>query len=113
MKHKLESRQLRSINNLRCADDTTLKAENEGDEVKEENGKGTLKFIIQKTKILASCSITSWQINGETVIDFNFSGSKITADGNRSHAIKRHLLLGRKVMTNLDIILKKQETLLC
>ena len=109
MKHKLESRQLRSINNLRCADDTTLKAENEGDEVKEENGKGTLKFIIQKTKILASCSITSWQINGETVIDFIFFSSRITADGDCSHEIKRRLLLGRKAMTSLDSGLKNRD----
>ena len=80
--------------------------------VKEESEKVGLKFNIQKTKIVASGPITSWQIDGETVADFIFLGSKITADGNCSHEIKRHLLLERKVMTNLDSILKA-ETLLC
>ena len=80
--------------------------------VKEESEKFGLKLNIQKTKIMASSPITSWQIDGETVADFIFWGSKITADGDCSHEIKRHLLLGRKVMTNLDSILKS-ETLLC
>ena len=80
--------------------------------VKEESEKVGLKLNIQKTKIMASSSTTSWQIDGETVADFIFGGSKITADGNCSHEITRHLLLGRKVMTNLDSILKT-ETLLC
>ena len=92
-----------NINNLRYANDTPLMAESE------EVG---LKLNIQKTKIMASGPITSWEIDGETVADFIFLGSKITADGDFSHEIKRHLLLGRKVMTNLDIILKA-ETLLC
>ena len=77
--------------------------------VKEENEKVGLKLNIQKTKIMASDPITSWQIDGETVADFIFLGSKITADGNRSHDIKRHLLLGRKAMTNLDSILKSRD----
>ena len=77
--------------------------------VKEESEKVGLKLNIQKTKIMASGPITSWQIDGETVADFIFLGSKITADGNRSHDIKRHLLLGRKVMTNLDSILKSRD----
>ena len=77
--------------------------------VKEEREKVGLKFNIQKTKIMASGSITSWQIDGETVVDFTFSGSKITADGDCSHEIKRHLLLWRKVMTNLDSILKSRD----
>ena len=77
--------------------------------VKEENGKVGLKLNIQKTKIMASSSITSWQIDGETVTDFIFLGSKITADGNCSHETKRCLLLGRKVMTNLDSILKSRD----
>ena len=105
----------RNINNLRYADDTTLMAESEEElksllmKVKEESLKVGFKLIIQKTKIMASIPITSWQIDGETmdtVRDFIFLDSKITADGNCSHEIKRHLLLGRKVMTNLDSILK-------
>ena len=105
----------RNINNLRCADDTTLMAESEEElksllmKVKEESEKVGLKFNIQKTKIMASCPITSWEIDGETVetvADFIFLGSKVTADGDCSHEIKRHLLLGRKAMTNLDSILK-------
>ena len=103
----------RNINNLRYADDTTLMAEIEEElksllmKVKEESEKVGLKLNIQKTKITASGPITSWQIDGETVktvSDFNFLGSKITADGDCSHDIKRRLLLGRKVMTNLDSI---------
>ena len=104
----------RNINNLRYADDTTLMAESEGElksllmKVKEESEKIGLKLNIPKTKIMASSPITSWQIIvGETmemVTDFIFLGSKITADGDCSHEIKRHLLLGRKVMTNLDSI---------
>ena len=104
----------RNINNLRYADDTTLMAESEElksllRKVKEESEKVGLKFNIQKTKVMASGPITSWQIDGETVetvTNFIFGGSKITADGDCSHEIKRHLLLGRKVMTNLDSILK-------
>ena len=108
----------RNINNLRYADDTTLMAENEEElksllmKVKEESEKVGLKLNIQKTKIMASSPITSWQIDGETletVADFIFLGSKITADGDCSHEIKRHLLLGRKVMTNLDSILKSRD----
>ena len=108
----------RNINNLRYADDTTLMAESEEKlknllmKVKKESEKVGLKLNIQKTKIMASGPITSWQINGETgetVTDFIFGGSKITADGDCSHEIKRHLLLGRKVMTNLDIILKSRD----
>ena len=104
----------RNINNLRYADDTTLMAESEEElksllmKVKEESEKVGLKLNIQKTKIMASSPITSWQIDGETVeivADFIFLGSKITADGDWSHEIKRCLLLGRKVMTNLDSIL--------
>ena len=108
----------RNINNLRYADDATLMAESEEElksllmKVKEESEKVGLKFNIQKTKIMASGPITSWQINGETVADFIVLGSKITADGDCGHEIKRHLLLGRKVMTNLDSTLKA-ETLLC
>ena len=93
----------KNINNLRYADDTTLMAES--DKLKEESEKAGSKLNIQKTKIIASGPITSWQIDGETVetvSDFIFWGSKITADGDYSHEIKRHLLLGRKVMTNLD-----------
>ena len=106
---------------LRYADDTTLMAESEEElnsflmKVKEESEKAGLKFYIQKTKIMASSSITSWQIDRETmetVTDFIFLGSKITADDVFHHEIKRHLLLGRKAMTNLDSILKA-ETLLC
>ena len=105
----------RNINNLRCADDTTLMAESEEElksllmKVKEESEKVGLKLNILKTKIMASGPITSWQIDGETVADFIFLGSKITADGDCSHEIKRRLLLGRKVMTNLDSILKSRD----
>ena len=105
----------RNINNLRYADDTTLMAESEEElesllmKVKEESEKVGLKLNIQKTKIMASCPITSWQIDGETVSDFIFLPSKITADGDCSHEIKRHLLLGRKAMTNLDSILKSRD----
>ena len=107
-----------AINNLRYADDTTLMAESEEElksllmKVKEENEKVGLKLNIQKTKIMASGSITSWQIDGETVADFIFLGSKITADGDCSHEIKRRLLLGRKVMTNLDSIFKSRDNTL-
>ena len=105
----------RNINNLRYADDTTLMAESEEKlksllmKVKEESEKVGLKLNIQNAKIMASGPITSWQIDGETVetvADFIFLGSKITTDGDCSHEIKRHLLLGRKVMTNVDSILK-------
>ena len=108
----------RDINNLRYADDTTLMAESEEElksllmKVKEESKKVGLKFNIQKTKIMASGPITSWEINGETVdtvADFIFGGSKITADGDCSHEIKRRLLLGRKVMTNLNSIFKSRD----
>ena len=108
----------RNINNLRYADDTTLTAESEEElksflmKVKEESDKVGLKRNIQKTKIMASGPITSWQIDRETVEivrDFIFLGSKITADGDCSHAIKRHLLPGRKSMTNLDSILKSRD----
>ena len=105
----------RNINNLRYADDTTLMAESEEDlksllmKVKKESEKVGLKLNIQKTKIMASGPITSWQIDGETVSDFIFLGSKITADGDCSHEIKRCLLLRRKVMTNLDSILKSRD----
>ena len=105
----------RNINNLRYADDTTLMAESEEElksllmKVKEETEKVGLKLNIQKTKIMASGPITSWQIDLETVADFIFLGSKITADGDYSHEIKRHLLLGREVMTNLDSILKSRD----
>ena len=105
----------RNINNLRYADDTTLMAES-GEElksllmkVKEESEKVGLKFNIQKMKIMASRPITSWEIDGEIVSDFIFGGSKITADGDCSHEVKRHLLLGRKVMTNLDSIFKSRD----
>ena len=117
-KHKLESRVPGEINNLRYADDTTFMAESEEElksllmKVKEESEKVDLKLNIQKMKIMASGPITSWEIDGETVSDFIFGGSKISADGDRSHEIKRWLLLGRKVMTNLDSIFKA-ETLLC
>ena len=105
----------RNINNLRYADDTTLMAESKEElksllmKVKEESEKTGLKFNIQKMKIMASSPITSWQIDEETmktVTDFIFLGSKITANGDSSHEIKRHLLLGRKVMTNLGSLLK-------
>ena len=108
----------RNINNLRYADDTTLMAESEEElksllmKVKEESEKVGLKLNIQKTKIMASGPITSWQIDGETVetvSDFIFLGSKITADVDCSHEIKRHLLLGRKVMANLHSILKSRD----
>ena len=108
----------RNINNLRYADDTTLMAESEEElksllmKVKEESEKVGLKFNIQKTKIMASSPITSWQIDGETmeaVTDFISLGSKTTADGDCSHEIKRHLLLGRQAMTNLDSILKSRD----
>ena len=115
-KHKLESRLSgENINNLRYANDTTLMVESEEElksllmKVKEESEKVGLKLNIQKTKIMASGPITSWEIDGETVetvSDFILGGSKITADGDCSHEIKRCLLLGRKVMTNLDRILK-------
>ena len=108
---------LRNINNLRYADDTTLMAESEKElrsllKFKEESEKIGLKLNIQKTKIMASSPITSWQIDGETkktVRGFILGGSQITADGDCSHETKRRLLLGRKVMTNRDIILKSRE----
>ena len=108
----------RNINHLRYADDTTLMAESEEElkillmKVKEESEKVGLKLNIQKTKIMASSPITSWEIQGETVdtvSDFIFLGCKITADGDRSHEIKGHLLLGRKVMTNPDSIFKSRD----
>ena len=105
----------RNINNLRYADNTTLMAESEEElksllmKVKEGSEKIGLKLNIQKTKIVASGPITSWQIHGETVADFIFLGSKIAADGDCSNEIKRCLLLGRKVMTNLDSILKSRD----
>ena len=108
----------RNIKNLRYADDTTLMAESEEElksllmKVKEESEKVGLKLNIQKTKIMASGPITSWQIDGETVTDFILGGSKITADGDCSHEIKRRLPLGRKAITNLNSILKA-EILLC
>ena len=108
----------RNINNLRYADDTTLMAESEEElksllmKVKEESEKAGLKLNIQKTKIMTSNPITSWQVDEvkmETVADFNFGGSKISADGDCSYEIKRHLLLGRKAMTNLNSILKRRD----
>ena len=108
----------RNINNLGYADDTTLMAESEEElksllmKVKEESEKVGLKLNIKKMKIMASGPITSWQLDGETkeaMTDFIFLGSKITADGDRSYEIKRHLLLGRKAMTNLDSILKSRD----
>ena len=111
----------RNINNLRYADDTTLMAESKKElksflmKLKEESEKVGLKLNIQKTKIMASGPITSWQIDGETmetVTDFIFLGSKITADGDCSHEIKRRLLLGRKVMINLDSILQSRDSTL-
>ena len=108
----------RNINNLRYANDTTLMVESEEElksllvKVKEESEKVGLKLNVQKTKIMSSCPITSWERDGETVetvSDFIFWGSKITADGNCSHEIQRCLLLGRKVMTNLDSILKRRD----
>ena len=107
----------KNVNNLRYADDTTLMAESEEElkillmKVKEESEKVGLKLNIQKTKIMASDPITSWEIDGETVetgSDFIFLGSKITADGDFGHEIKRRLLLGRKVMTNLDSMFKRK-----
>ena len=112
----------RNINNPRYADDTTLMAKSEEElksllmKVKDKSEKVGLKLSIQKTKIMASGPITSWEIDGktvETVSDFIFLGSKITADGDCSHEIKRLLLLERNIMTNLDSILKSRETLLC
>ena len=108
----------RNINNLKCEDDTTLMAESEEElksllmKVKQESEKVGLKLNIQKMKIMASGPITSWETDGETVetvSDFIFLGSKITADGDCSHEIKRHLLLGRKVMINLDSIFKSRD----
>ena len=108
----------KNINNLRYADDTTLMAESDEElksllmKVKEESAKVGLKLNIQKTKVMASGPISSWQIDGETVeivADFSFLGSKVTADGDCSHEIKRCLLLGRKVMTNLDTIFKSRD----
>ena len=105
----------RNINNLRYADDTTLMAESEEEiksllmKVKEEREKVGLKLNIQKTKIMASGTITPWEIDGETVSDFILGGSKITADGDCSHEIKRYLLLGREVMINLDSIFKSRD----
>ena len=117
-KHKLESRLRDNIINLRYADDTTLMAESEEElksllmKVKVESEKVGLKLDTQKTKITASAPITSWEIDGEiveTVSDFIFGGSKITADGDCGHEIKRRLLLGRKVMNNLDSIFKSRD----
>ena len=111
----------RNMNNLRYADDTTLMAESEEElksllmKVKEESEKAGLKLNIQKTKIMASSPITSWQIEGikvEAVTDFLFLGSKITEDGDCSYEIKRHLLLRRKAMTNLDSVLKNKDSTL-
>ena len=105
----------RNTNNLRCADDTTLMAENEEKlksflmKVREESEKFGLKLNIQKTKIMASGPITSWQIDGKTMTDFIFLGYKINAGGDCSHKMKRHLLLGRKAKTNLDSILKSRD----
>ena len=115
---KLKSRLLENINHLRYADDTTLMAESEEElksllmNVKVESEKVGLKLDFQKTKIMASGPITSWEVDGETVetlADFIFGGTKINADGDCSHEIKRHLLLGKKVMTNLDSILKSRD----
>ena len=120
-KHKLESRLLGEISITSDADDTTLMAESEEEHksllmrVKEESEKVGLKLDIQKMKIMASGPITSWEIDGETVetvSDFIFLGSKITADGDCGHEIERCLLLGREVMTNLDSILKSRDTTL-
>ena len=105
----------RNINNLRYADDTTLTVESEEElksllmKAKEESEKAGLKLKFQKTKVMESGPITSWQIDGETVADFILGGSKITADGDHSHEIKRRLFLGRKVMTKLDSILKSRD----
>ena len=120
MNHKLESIPGRNIVNLRYADDTTLTAESDEElksllmKVKEESEKTGLKLKIQKTKIMASGPITSWRIDGETmetVTDFIFLGSEITADGDCSHEIKRQLFLGRKAVINLDSILKAETSL--
>ena len=105
----------RNINNLRYADDTTFMAEIEElksllMKFKEKSEKVGLNLNIQKTKIISSCPITSWKIDGEIVTDFIFGGSKITADGDCSHEIKRHLLLGRKAMTKLNSLLKAETT---
>ena len=111
----------RNINNLRYRDDTTLMAESEEElksllmKVKEESEKAGLKLNMQKTKIMASSSFTSWQIDGETMetlTDFIFLSSRITADGDCSHKIKRHFLPGRKAMTNLDSVLKSRDSTL-
>ena len=105
----------KNTNNLRCADDTTLMAESEKElksllmKVKEESEKAGLKLNVQKTKIMASGPITSWEIDGETVEDLILGGSKISTDGDYSHEIKRCLLLGRKVMINLDSLLKSRD----
>ena len=105
----------RNINNLRYADDTTLMAESEEElksllmKLKEESEKVGLNLNIETIKIMASGPITSWQVDGETVADFIFLGSQVTADDDGSHEIKRHLLVGRKVMTNLDSILKSRD----
>ena len=105
----------RNINNLRYADDTTFMAESEEElksllmKVKEESDKVGLKLNIQETNIKASSPVTPWQTDGETVVDFILGDSKVTADGDCSHEIKRHLLLGRKVMTHLDSILKNRD----
>ena len=115
MKPKLESRFLgENINNLRYADDITVMTENKElkrllMKMKQESEKVGLKLNIQKTKIMASGPITSWQMDGERVVDFILGGSKITEDGDCSHEIKRRLLLGRKVMTNLDSIFKSRD----
>ena len=118
MKHSRNQDCWRNINNLRYADDTTIMAESKEEiksllrKVKEDSEKVGLKLNIQKTKTVASGPITSWQINGETVetvTDFILGGSKITTDGDFSHEIKRHLLLGRKVVTNLDSIFKSRD----
>ena len=118
MKHKLESTARRKINNFRYADDITLMAKSEEElkslltKMKERSEKAGFKLNIQKIKITAFSLITSWQIDGETmetVTDFIFLSSKITADGDCSHEIKRQLLLGRKAMTNLDSLLKSRD----
>ena len=113
----MESRLWRNINNLRYVDDTTLIAESEEElksllKVKEESENVVLELNIQKTKIMASGPITSWQIDRETVANSFWGGSKITADGDCSHEIKKHLHLGRKVLTNLDSILKSRDVTL-
>ena len=114
MKHKLESRfpgEISITSDMQRTPPLWQKEELKSllMKVKEESEKGGLKLNIQKTKIMASSSINSWQIEGETVADFILGGSKITADGDCSHEIKRHLLLGRKVMTNLDSVLKSRD----